>query len=191
MTQKYPDGEVIYAPGTVIISAVGEVLDIRKTVSPVVQPLEGTKLIYIDLSGDSKKLGGSSFAQILNLLGDEVPTIKDDSFFATAFDAMQQLIKSDLVLAGHDISEGGLITALLEMCFARPDTGLTLDLHGLGDDLIKILFSENPGVVFKPPKKMKFYLCSHNGVSRRKSWDTFQRTQNHRSLWNESHQIQY
>jgi len=165
MTQKYPDGEVIYAPGTVIISAVGEVLDIRKTVSPVIQPLEGTKLIYIDFSGDSKKLGGSSFAQILNLLGDEVPTIKDDSFFATAFEAMQQLIKSDLVLAGHDISEGGLITALLEMCFARPDTGLTLDLHGLGDDLIKILFSENRGVVFQTSKENEVLsLLTQRGV---------------------------
>ena len=141
MTQKYPDGEVIYAPGTVIISAVGEVLDIRKTVSPVIQPLEGSKLIYIDFSGDNKKLGGSSFAQTLNLLGDEVPTITDDAYFVTAFETVQQLIKSNLVEAGHDISEGGLITTLLEMCFARPDTGLTLDLHGLGDDIIKILFS--------------------------------------------------
>ncbi len=119
MTQKYPDGEVIYAPGTVIISAVGEVLDIRKTVSPVIQPLEGSKLIYIDFSGDSKKLGGSSFAQILNLLGDEVPTIKDDAYFVTAFEAMQQLIKSDLVVAGHDISEGGLITALTGNVFCK------------------------------------------------------------------------
>ena len=55
MTQKYPDGEVVYAPGTVIISAVGEVHDITKTVSPVIQPLEGSKLIYIDFSGDSIK----------------------------------------------------------------------------------------------------------------------------------------
>ena len=38
MTQKYPNGEVVFAPGTVIISAVGEVSDITKTVSPVLEP---------------------------------------------------------------------------------------------------------------------------------------------------------
>ena len=149
MTQKYPDGDVVYAPGTVIISAVGEVEDIRRTISPVVQPVIGSKVIYIDFSGDNKKLGGSSFAQVLNLLGDETPTIRDDAYFAKAFEAIQHLIKSGLILAGHDISEGGLITALLEMCFARPDTGLTLDADTFDDDIVKILFSENPGVVFQ------------------------------------------
>lgn len=149
MTQKYPDGDVVFAPGTVIISAVGEVEDIRKTISPVVQPIAGSKIIYVDLSKDSKKLGGSSFAQIVNLLGNDVPTIEDDAYFGKAFEALQQLVKSELILAGHDISEGGLITTLLEMCFARPDTGLTVDLQELGDDLIRVLFSENPGVVFQ------------------------------------------
>jgi phosphoribosylformylglycinamidine synthase len=147
MTQKYPNGEVVYAPGTVIISAVGEVDDIRKTVSPVLEPIEGTKIFYIDFSKDERKLGGSSLAQILNLLGNEAPTIKDDAYFVKAFGAVQQAIKNNLLWAGHDISEGGLITALLEMTFAQPGTGLTLNLSDLSDDLVKILFAENPGVV--------------------------------------------
>lgn len=149
MTQKYPDGDVVYAPGTVIISAVGEVENIRKTVSPVMQPVPGSKIIYVDFSGDIRKLGGSSFAQILNMLGDQVPTISDENYFIKAFEAIQVLIKSDLILAGHDISEGGLITALLEMCFARPDTGITVELDGIDDDLVKILFSENSGIIFQ------------------------------------------
>ncbi|MDH5247697.1 MAG: phosphoribosylformylglycinamidine synthase [Cyclobacteriaceae bacterium] len=149
MTQKYPDGEVVYAPGTVIISAVGEVADITKTISPVIEPIEGSKLLYINLSSDSFKLGGSSFAQILNLLGDQVPTVTDEAYFAKAFDAVQQLIKQNLVVAGHDISAGGLITALLEMCFATPDAGLTVNVQALGDDLVKILFSENPGLLMQ------------------------------------------
>ncbi len=165
MTQKYPDGDVVYAPGTVIISAVGEVDNLRQTVSPVLQPVGGSKIIYVDLSGDSKKLGGSSFAQILNLLGDEVPTIKDDVYFGKSFAALQYLIKEELILAGHDISEGGLITTLLEMCFARPDTGVTLDLQGLGDDLIKILFSENPGVIFQTSNENEVLsLLTQRGV---------------------------
>jgi phosphoribosylformylglycinamidine synthase len=147
MTQKYPNGEVVYAPGTVIISAVGEVDDIRKTISPVLEPIEGTKIFYIDFSKDERRLGGSSLAQILNLLGNEAPTVKDDAYFVKAFGAVQQAIKNNLLWAGHDISEGGLITALLEMTFAQPGTGLTLNLSDLGDDLVKILFAENPGVV--------------------------------------------
>lgn len=149
MTQKYPGGEVVYAPGTVIISAVGEVADITKTVSPVLQPLEGSKIIYLNLSSDAFKLGGSSFAQILNVLGNEVPTIKDEAYFARGFETVQQLIRQDLVRAGHDISEGGMITALLEMCFALPDIGLTINVQDLGEDLVKILFSENPGLLLQ------------------------------------------
>jgi phosphoribosylformylglycinamidine synthase len=153
MTQKYPNGEVVYSPGTVIISAAGEVSDIRQTVSPALQPKEGTKLIYINLSKDDFKLGGSSFAQVLNLLGNEVPTIKDDGYFVAAFETIQQLIKQDLILAGHDISEGGLITALLEMCFAVPDVGLTLNLNLAGKDLVTVLFSENPGLILQVEKE--------------------------------------
>ena len=148
MTQKYPD-DTVYAPGTVIISAVAEASDIRKTISPVFEPIEGSKILYINLSSDTFKLGGSSFAQILNLLGNEVPTVKDEKYFASAFDAVQDLIKKDMVLAGHDISSGGMITALLEMCFAQADTGITLNLQALGDDLIKILFNENPGLILQ------------------------------------------
>lgn len=149
MTQKYPDGEVVISPGTVIISAVAEVEDIRKTISPVLEPLPGTKLLYLNFSKDTFKLGGSSLAQVLNLLGNDVPTIKDDAYFVRAFGAVQKLIKENLVLAGHDISEGGLITALLEMTFAIPDTGLDIHVEDFADDLVTILFNENPGVILQ------------------------------------------
>jgi phosphoribosylformylglycinamidine synthase len=149
MTQKYPGGEVVVAPGTVIISAVAEVEDIRKTVTPALQPLAGSRILYINFSGDRFALGGSSFAQVLNVLGTEVPTVKDDAYFAKAFEAVQALIKKDQVLAGHDISEGGMITALLEMTFSVPDTGMNIDLRHWSDDLIKVLFSENSGVLLQ------------------------------------------
>lgn len=155
MTQKYPDGEVVFAPGTVIISAVGEVENITRTISPVLEPVDGSAILYIDLSNDSRKLGGSSFAQILNLLGNEVPTVRDEGYFVTAFGAVQQAIKNDLLWAGHDISEGGMITALLELCFAQPGTGLSLKVTALGDDLIKILFAENPGLILQAKDEQK------------------------------------
>jgi phosphoribosylformylglycinamidine synthase len=149
MTQKYPGGDVVIAPGTVIISAMGEVGDIRKTVTPALQPVKGTKILYINFSRDKFKLGGSSFAQVLNQLGNEAPSVKDDKYFGTAFDAVQKLITEGRVLAGHDISEGGLITALLEMTFSVPDVGMNIDLSSSNEDIIKILFSENPGVILQ------------------------------------------
>lgn len=149
MTQKYPDGEVVYAPGTVIISAVGEVSDIRQTISPALLPTAGSKIFYIDFSNDARKLGGSSLAQVLNLLGNDVPTVRDEAYFARAFEAVQALVRQQLITAGHDISEGGLITALLEMTFAVPGIGLTVNLSELGQDLIQAAFAENPGVLIQ------------------------------------------
>ncbi len=148
MKQKYKDGEVI-SPGTVIISAAGHCDDITKVVEPVLQK-DGGPIYYINLSQDSFKLGGSSFAQILNKVGNEVPTIKNDKNFAAAFNAIQALIKQDLILAGHDVGSGGLITTLLEMCFADVDLGADLDLTALNEnDAVKLFFNENCGIVFQ------------------------------------------
>jgi phosphoribosylformylglycinamidine synthase len=149
MTQKYGD-EKVFSPGTVIISAAAEVRNIRKIVSPVLAYIKGTYLYYIDFSFDTFKLGGSAFAQTLGKVGDEAPTVTDAEYFRNAFAAVQELISRGLILAGHDISAGGMITAMLEMCFANPQGGLEAHLdkirHG---DLIKILFSENPGVLIQ------------------------------------------
>ena len=148
MTQKYPDGQKVFAPGTVIISAAGEVENIRKVVEPVIQPATENTIIYIDFSGDKFHLGGSSFAQVVNAIGTEVPGVPDAAYFAKAFDAVQTLVRENLILAGHDISAGGLITTLLEMTFGRNDTGLNLNMDGLGEkDIVRLLFSEKPGVV--------------------------------------------
>ncbi|MCB2221410.1 MAG: phosphoribosylformylglycinamidine synthase [Bacteroidetes bacterium] len=149
MTQKYKD-DAVYSPGTVIISAVGEVSNIRKIISPALKTKPETSLIYIDLSGDTHQLGGSSFAQLINKLGTKAPTVKDSAYFAKSFNALQQLIVDEKVLAGHDISAGGLITAMLEMCFPSNKTGLEVDLTSIGEeDTLKLLFSENPAVLIQ------------------------------------------
>ncbi len=150
MTQKYPDGKVVYAPGTVIVSAVGEVTDIRKTIEPVLKPIEGTELIYIDFSDYPMELGGSSFAQTQSKLGKLSPDVLDPIYFAKAFNAIQHLINKNLILAGHDISAGGMITTALEMCFANCDHGLSINTSLLNEtDFIKLMFSENPGVLIQ------------------------------------------
>lgn len=149
MTQKYGDKKV-YAPGTVIISTVGEVTDVRKIVTPVLRNDAATEIVYVDFSFDKLKLGGSSFAQILNKVGKEVPDVKDGDYFVKAFAVIQQLVAEGIVLAGHDISAGGMVTALLEMCFADNRAGMELDLSFLAEkDIIKVLFAENPGVLIQ------------------------------------------
>ena len=118
MTQKYPNGEKIISPGTVIVSAGGEVSDIKKVVSPVMVNKPKSTFYHIDFSFDQLRLGGSAFAQSLNKVGDDVPTVQNPEYFRDAFLAVQELVNKGLILAGHDISAGGLITTLLEMCFA-------------------------------------------------------------------------
>jgi phosphoribosylformylglycinamidine synthase len=148
MKQKYSDHEVI-APGTVIISAGGNCSDITKVVEPVLQR-NGGAIYYLNLSKDAFKLGGSSFAQILNKVGKEVPTIIDAAYLKIAFNLVQDLIKRDKIKAGHDIGSGGLVTTLLEMCFADVNLGANYDLTDLGEkDFIKTLFNENIGLVFQ------------------------------------------
>ncbi len=151
MTQQYPDGNKIIAPGTVIVSAGGEVSDIRKVVSPVMVNDKNASIYHIDFSFDEQRLGGSAFAQSLGKVGDDVPTVKNPEYFRDAFHAVQELINRGWIMAGHDISAGGLITTLLEMCFANTKGGMHINLHDLctDGDIVKTLFAENPGVIIE------------------------------------------
>ncbi|MEN8890588.1 MAG: phosphoribosylformylglycinamidine synthase [Wenyingzhuangia sp.] len=160
MKQKYPNKDVI-APGTVIISSVGHCKDIKKVVEPVFSKQKGNAIYYIDFSSDTFKLGGSSFAQALNKIGTESPDIKDSTKFKTAFNTIQSLVEKGLISAGHDISAGGLITTLLEMCFSDEQLGANIDITALGErDTSKALFAENSGVIIQTlhPSKVEKIL---------------------------------
>ncbi|MEE0978314.1 MAG: phosphoribosylformylglycinamidine synthase [Muribaculaceae bacterium] len=149
MTQKYSDGQKVMAPGTVIISAAGEVTDVKKVVSPVVQNIPST-LYYIDFSGDTLRLGGSAFAQVLGKVGDDVPTVTNPANFVATFNAVNKLVSRKAIAAMHDVSAGGLVTTLLEMLFANEKGGLKVALDGFGEkDNVKTLFAENPGLVIQ------------------------------------------
>jgi phosphoribosylformylglycinamidine synthase len=161
MKQKYPDGDVI-APGTVIISAAGNCNDITKVVEPVLKR-NGGNIYHINLSGDAFKLGGSSFAQVLNKVGNDVPTIKDAASFKNTFNTIQKLIKAGKIAAGHDIGSGGLITTLLEMSFAEVNLGAEYDLTGLNEaDTVKILFAENIAIVIQADASVEQELQQNN-----------------------------
>ena len=165
MTQKYGNDKV-FSPGTVIISAAAEVSDVTKTISPVIINDTKTAVYYVDFSFDALKLGGSVLYQTLNKLGNDTPTVQDSEYFATAFTAVQELIANKLVLAGHDISEGGMITALLEMCFANTKGGLSVNLSELKDfSLTTVLFAENPGVLLQVKNTVEVEkLLTENGI---------------------------
>ncbi len=152
MKQKYPEGDVI-APGTVIISAAAHCDAITKVIEPVLQKNAGS-IYYINISKDDFKLGGSSFAQILNKIGNDAPNVLDADYVKTVFNTIQHLIKDGKIVAGHDVASGGLITTLLELCFADNQLGADLDLTNIGKkDSFKLLFGENAGIVFQADKQ--------------------------------------
>ena len=144
MKQKYDNTEVL-APGTVIISASASCHNIKKVVRPMAKPNQG-KLYYVSMSDSSYHLGGSAYAQMQNCVGSQAPDVSDATQFKTNFDALQDLIKNEGLFAGHDIGSGGLITTLLEMCFAENRVGLQIDLSAFDE---RILFAENPAVVIQ------------------------------------------
>lgn len=152
MTQKYGNEKVL-SPGTVIISAAGEVADVKKTVPPVLKNVK-SELYYIDFSGCQFGLGGSAFSQSLGKVGGDVPTVTDPGMFIRTFETVQKLVKNKQLLSAHDVSAGGLITTVLEMCFANTQGGVCLDLKEFREnDIIKILFSENPALIIQVDKK--------------------------------------
>ena len=161
MKQKYPNEEVI-SPGTVIISAAGNCNQISKVVEPVLKH-NNTLIYYINISQDSYKLGGSSFNQVLNTIGNEAPDVKNAAFLKNTFNTIQNLIKEDKIHSGHDVASGGLITTLLEMCFADNNIGANIDLTSLSEnDSIKLLFSENAGIVFQADAQIEKTLINNN-----------------------------
>ncbi|CAH0994999.1 Phosphoribosylformylglycinamidine synthase [Emticicia aquatica] len=161
MKQKYPNDEVI-APGTVIISAGANCSDITKVIEPVLKR-NGGNIYYLNLSQDTFKLGGSSFAQILNKVGHEVPTITNAEYLKNAFNVFQELIKKGQIQSGHDVGSGGLITTLLEMCFADVNLAANYDLTSLGErDTIKAFFNENISIVFQANSEIEETFAQNN-----------------------------
>ena len=148
MKQKYQDGDVL-APGTVIISSAGQCEDIKKIVTPVCIPNKGM-LYYINLSSQKHVLGGSSLGQVLNKIGSEAPGVENIEVFKNTFNTIQELILNKKIISGHDVSSGGLITCLLEMCFPTEKVGMEIDMTLLNEsDTIALLFSENSGLVLQ------------------------------------------
>ncbi len=160
MTQKYPDGKAVRSPGTVIISAIGEVNNINSIISPNLKYKLDSELIYINTS-KNLSLAGSAFSQTQGNIGGELPKLYNSDYIKTLFNCIQKLIYNKKILSGHDISSGGFITSILEMNFSNKNYGMELDLNGFKEkDLIKILFNESPGLILQVDSKTASELKS-------------------------------
>jgi phosphoribosylformylglycinamidine synthase len=150
--------ETVKSPGTLVISAYVTCPDITKTVTPDLKAPGKSKILFIDLGGKKNRLGGSALAQVFGQVGDTSPDLDDPELMVRAFNAVQKLVTNRLVLAGHDRSDGGLATTLLEMAFAG-NCGLAIDLGQQNDDALAVLFSEELGLVIEylPSEESKLF----------------------------------
>jgi phosphoribosylformylglycinamidine synthase len=139
--------EVVKAPGQMVVSAYATMLDIEKFVTPDIKKPGESKLTFVDLSGGKNRLGGSALAQVFGKIGNESPDVENPEKVKKAFIAVQKMIGENLILAGHDRSDGGLITTLAEMVMAG-NCGADISFKE-NDDLIAKLFSEELGFVIE------------------------------------------
>jgi phosphoribosylformylglycinamidine synthase len=162
--------EIVKSPGTLVMSAYCTVPDIRKVITPDIKKPGESRLIFIDLSDGKKRLGGSALAQCYGQIGDECPDVGNVEDLEQLFLAIRQMIDENLILSGHDVSDGGVITTLLEMAFAG---NCGLDVGVYMDELerknpVDFLFAEEAGVVIEilPDKEERINrILADHGLS--------------------------
>jgi phosphoribosylformylglycinamidine synthase len=139
--------EIVKSPRELVISAYATMPDITKVVTPDIKKPGQSQLIFIGFTKDQARLGGSALAQAYGQIGNDSPDVDDPEILKRAFHAIQRLISENLILAGHDISDGGIITTFLEMAFAG-NCGLRIRMDGPGSPLER-LFAEELGAVIE------------------------------------------
>jgi phosphoribosylformylglycinamidine synthase len=139
--------EIVKSPRELVISAYATMPDITMVVTPDIKSPGHSRLIFIEITRDQARLGGSALAQVYGQVGNESPDVDDPDRLQRAFHAIQKLIEDNLILAGHDISDGGMITTFLEMAFAG-NCGLNIRMDGPWSP-IERLFAEELGAVIE------------------------------------------
>jgi len=148
MAALAPDGETVKTPGALVISAYCTSPDITRTVTPDLELPGRGRLLLVDLGAGRNRLGGSALAQVWGQIGDESPDVDDIELLGRAFDSVQTLLAEGMVTAGHDRSDGGLVTTLLEMAFAG-NCGVDVELPAADGDTLASLFAEELGLVLE------------------------------------------
>ncbi|KAF7203424.1 phosphoribosylformylglycinamidine synthase isoform X1 [Nothobranchius furzeri] len=141
--------ETVKAPGALVISAYAVCPDITATVTPDLDDPDGKGvLLWVPVSPGHQRLGGSALAQCYSQLGDSSPDLDQPGVLSACFNTTQWLIQDRLLSAGHDISDGGLISCLLEMAFAG-NRGVDVELSSAGFGIMELLFGEELGLVLE------------------------------------------
>jgi phosphoribosylformylglycinamidine synthase len=140
----------VTSPLSLNITAFARVADVRQSLTPQLVQDDETILMYVDLADGKQRLGGSALCQVYEQVGNETPDLNDANNLIAFFQSLQILNESDLILAYHDRSDGGLFVTLAEMAFAG-HTGITIDISS--DDLISTLFNEELGAVIQIKKE--------------------------------------
>lgn len=152
MKTAWHDGEQqreVTSPLSLVATAFAAVEDVRKTVTPQLQVDAGdTDLLLIDLGLAKNRLAGSALAQVYSFTGTTAPDIDEPALLKAFFNAVQELLRRDLLLAYHDRSDGGLFAALAEMAFAG-NVGIDVQLHSLAANTNAVLFAEEAGAVLQ------------------------------------------
>ncbi|XP_043359671.1 phosphoribosylformylglycinamidine synthase isoform X3 [Dermochelys coriacea] len=151
--------DIVMAPGTLVVSAYAVCPDITATVTPDLKCPDGKgALLYVELCPERHRLGGSALAQCYSQLGDCCPDLENPDTLAACFRVTQQLLQESVVSAGHDVSDGGLVTCLLEMAFAG-NCGLQAELVAPGASALEVLFAEELGLVLEVPSAVAGDVC--------------------------------
>ena len=146
--------ETVKSPRELVISVYATMKDITRTVTPDIKKPGESVLLFVDLARGQNRLGGSALAQTFKQIGSSAPDMDDPDLVKKGFNALQACIDRELVLSGHDRSDGGLVVTLLEMAFGG-NCGLDIDLKGAGTP-IEHLFSEELGLVVEcTPEKAR------------------------------------
>ncbi len=139
--------EIVKSPRELVISAYSTVPDITKVVTPDIKRPGQSQLLFIDIAKDRVRLGGSILAQVYGQLGNESPDVDTPERLKSSFLAIQDLISEDIILSGHDVSDGGLITTVLEMAFAG-NCGFHIEMNGPWTPFER-LFAEELGAIME------------------------------------------
>jgi phosphoribosylformylglycinamidine synthase len=142
------EDETVKAPGSLVVSAYVTCPDVTKIVTPDLELPETGRILYVDLAHGLHRLGGSALAHVFGQVGDDPPDLGDPPQFKRAFEVTQRLLREGSIIAGHDRSDGGLVTTLLEMAFSG-NCGLEIDLPGDAKDALSILFNEELGLAME------------------------------------------
>lgn len=157
--------ELVKAPGSLVVLGYAPVPDITKKVTPDIKRPGESNLYLIDIGKGKNRLGGSALAQAFNQLGNESPDVDDPKLLRNAFLAVQKMIDEGLILALHDRSDGGLITAVAEMCMA---SRCGFMLYVRNETAMAQMFSEELGFVVEAlweKEQQVFAICDALDVS--------------------------